>query len=327
MRRREFIAGLGGAVASAMVARAQQRTIPVVGVLGSSTADGLLLAVITAFMQGLKEAGFIEGQNLAVEQRWANNQYDQLPEMAADLVRARVSLIVTIGNNLAARAAKAATSTIPIVFYMGADPVALGLVASLNHPGGNITGFTTAIVETLQKRVQLFHDLVPNARRFGYLVNPDNVSGAATVDLVRGAVRTWGGTVEVACARAARDFGAAFAEFAERHVEAITIAADALYSSELERLIRVAAQYAVPVMYGFEDSVRNGGLMSYSTNIGDGSRQAGLYAGRILKGEKPADLPVVRPTKFTFAINLKTAKTLGLTIPPNLLALADEVIE
>ena len=175
--------------------------------------------------------------------------------------------------------------------------------------------------------MQLLHDLVPNSRRFGHLVNPDNVFDVANIDAARDAVRTWGGTVEVAYARAPRDFDAAFAEFAERHVEAITIAADALYSSELERLIRVAAQYAVPVIYGFEDSVRNGGLMSYSANGRDLVRQASLYAGRILKGEKPADLPVVQPTSFTFAINLKTAKALGLTIPPNLLALADEVIE
>jgi putative ABC transport system substrate-binding protein len=238
-----------------------------------------------------------------------------------------VSIIVTIGNNLAARAAKAATSTIPIVFYMGADPVALGLVASLNHPGGNITGVTTAIGEALQKRLQLLHDLVPNARRFGYLVNPDNVSNVATIDPARDAVRTWGGAVEVVYARAARDFDAAFAEFAERHVEAIAIAGDGLFGSELERLSHVAAQYAVPVIYGFPDSVRNGGLMSYSANDTDLIRQAGLYAGRILKGEKPADLPVVRPTKFTFAINLKAAKALGLTVPNTLLATADEVID
>jgi putative ABC transport system substrate-binding protein len=282
---------------------------------------------MAAFMQGLKEAGFIEGQNLAVEQHWANNQYDRLPEMAADLVRARVSLIAAFGNNLPASAAKAATSTIPIVFIMGADPVALGLVASLNHPGGNITGITIAIAEVLQKRLQLLHDLVPNAGRFGYLVHPDNVSSVATIDPARDAVRTWGGTVEVAYARAPRDFDAAFAEFAERHVEAIAIAGDALFGSGLERLSRVAAQYAVPVIYGFPDSVRNGGLMSYSANGRDLVRQAGLYAGRILKGEKPADLPVVQPTSFTFAINLKTAKALGLNVPNTLLALADEVVE
>jgi putative tryptophan/tyrosine transport system substrate-binding protein len=325
MRRREFITGIGSAAAWPLAARAQQRTIPVVGVLGSSTAKDFAL-FMAVFMQGLKEGGFIEGQNVVIEQRWANNQYDRLPEMAADLVRTRVSLIAAIGNNLPARAAKAATSTIPIVFAMGLDPVALGLVASLNHPGGNVTGIYTAIVEILQKRIQLLHDLVPNARRFGYLVNPDNVSSVATViDPARDAVRTWGATVEVAYARAARDFDAAFADFAERHVEAIVIAGDALFATEGERLSRVAAQYAVPVIYGTADSVRKGGLMSYSANFA--IRQAGLYAGRILKGEKPADLPVVRPTKFTLAINLKTAKALGLTIPEILLATADEVIQ
>jgi putative tryptophan/tyrosine transport system substrate-binding protein len=194
MRRREFIAGLGGATAWPLVAGAQQRTIPVVGVLSSSTAEAYA-SPLAAFMQGLKDAGFNEGQNLGVEQRWANNRYDRLPEMAADLVRIRVSLIAAIGNNLPARAAKAATSTIPIVFAMGADPVALGLVASLNRPGGNVTGATNAIVDILQKRLQLLHDLVPNARRFGYLVNPDNVSSVATViDPAWDAVRTWGGS-------------------------------------------------------------------------------------------------------------------------------------
>jgi putative tryptophan/tyrosine transport system substrate-binding protein len=327
MRRREFIAGLGGATAWPLVAGAQQRTIPVVGVLSSSTAEAYA-SPLAAFMQGLKDAGFNEGQNLGVEQRWANNRYDRLPEMAADLVRIRVSLIAAIGNNLPARAAKAATSTIPIVFAMGADPVALGLVASLNRPGGNVTGATNAIVDILQKRLQLLHDLVPNARRFGYLVNPDNVSSVATViDPAWDAVRTWGGTLGVVYASGARDFDAAFAVFAERHVEAIVTAGDALFASQHGRLVRLAAQYAVPVIYGFVGSERNGGLMSYSANFSDVTRQAGLYAGRILKGEKPADLPVVQPTKFEFAINQKTAKALGLTIPETLLATADEVIQ
>jgi putative ABC transport system substrate-binding protein len=279
-------------------------------------------------MQGLKEAGFIEGQNLHVEQRWANNQYDRLPEMAADLVRAQVSLIAPVGNNLPARAAKAATSTIPIVFAMGADPVAIGLVASFNHPGGNVTGVTAAILDILQKRMQLLHNLVPNARRFGYLVNPDNVASATVIDPARDAVRAWGGTLEVGYARAAGEFDAAFADFAERHVEGIAIAGDGLFASELEHLIRLAAQYVVPVIYGPGPAiVRTGGLMSYSADQRDIIRQAGIYAGRILKGEKPADLPVVQPIKFTLAINLNTAKALGLTVPETLLAIADEVIQ
>jgi putative ABC transport system substrate-binding protein len=282
-------------------------------------------------MQGLKEAGFIEGQNVGIEQHWANNQYDRLPEMAADLVRSRVSLIAAIGNSMAARAAKAATSTIPIVFNMGADPVALGIVASLNRPGGNITGATSAIGEILQKRLQLLHDVVPTARRFGILANPDITGGSVSIETfinpARDAVRNWGGTVEVRYARAARDFDAAFAGFAERYVEAIATNGDALFNSEREHLRRVAAQYAVPVIYSTADSVRTGGLMSYSASTRDAIRQAGLYAGRILKGEKPADLPIMRPTKFELVINLKTAKALGLTIPETLLATADEVIQ
>jgi putative ABC transport system substrate-binding protein len=218
LRRREFITLLGGAAAWPVTARAQQ-AMPVVGVLGSSVANSYA-SLIAAFMQVLKEAGFNDGQNLAVEQRWANNRYDRLPEMAADLVRARVSLILAIGNNLPARAAKTATSTIPIVFVMGANPVALGLVASFNRPGGNITGVTTIVVDIWEKRLQLLHDLVPNARRFGSLVNPDN---PARFEVVEKTVRTWGGTLAVASARAAPDFDAAFAEFAERHVEAVVI--------------------------------------------------------------------------------------------------------
>jgi putative tryptophan/tyrosine transport system substrate-binding protein len=324
MQRRDFIVGLGSAATWPVVAWAQQQAKPVIAFLGSGPPG---VSFVASFMQVLKDAGFNEGQNLVVEQRWANNQYDRLPEMAADLVRARVSLILAVGNNLPARAAKAATSTIPIVFVMGADPVALGLVNSLNRPGGNLTGVTNIIADTVQKRFQLLHDLVPNARRFGYLVNPDNASSVATVDPARDAVRTWDGTVEVAYARAAPDFDAAFAGFAERHVEAVVVAGDALFASELGRLNRLAAQYAVPVIHGFTSTLRQGGLMSYGANVGDAMRQAGLYAGRILKGEKPADLPVVQSTKFTLAINLKTAKALGLTVPDTLLALADEVIE
>jgi putative tryptophan/tyrosine transport system substrate-binding protein len=323
MRRREFIAGLGSAAAWPVETWAQQPATPVVGVLGSSLPDSYSFLMAT-FMQVLSEVGLSEGKNLAVEQRWANNRYDRLPEMAADLVRARVALILAIGNNLPARAAKAATSTIPIVFVMGANPVALGLVASFNRPGGNITGVTTVVVDIWQKRLQLLHDLVPNARRFGYLVNPDN---PARLELTQNIVRGWGGTLEIASARAAPDFDAAFAQFAERRVEAVVISGDALFASESERLFRLAEQHAVPVIYASAASVRYGGLMSYSADIVAAFRQAGLYAGRILKGEKPADLPVVQPTKFTFAINLKTAKALGLTVPDTLLAIADEVIE
>jgi putative ABC transport system substrate-binding protein len=299
--------------------------MPVIGILNGGT-PGQNAPALASFMQVLKEARFNEGQNLFVERRWANNQYDRLPEMAAELVRAQVSLIAAFGAP-AASAAKAATSIIPIVFLIGTDPVALGLVDSLNRPAGNITGISGTVVDTVQKRFQLLHDLVPNARRFAYFVNPDNVSNVVGIVAARDPVRAWGGSLEVAYARAAPDFDTAFAEFAERHVEAIVIGGDALFASEFEHLSRLAAQYAVPVIHSFAASVRKGGLMSYSANSGDLFRQAGLYAGRILKGEKPAELPVVQPTKFTFAINLKTAKALGLTIPETLLATADEVIQ
>jgi putative ABC transport system substrate-binding protein len=326
MRRREFVAGLSVAAGWPKAARAQQRTMPVVGILGSATAE-VYASRMAAFMQGLKEAGFVPGQNVVLEQRWANDQYDRLPEMAADLVRAKVSLIAAIGNNLPTRAAKAATSTIPIVFAMGSNPVGLGLVASLNRPGGNITGVTSVAGELLQKRFQLLHDLVPNARRFGFLLNPDNPANLADVDPARAAVRTCDSTVEVGHARVAREFDATFANFAERRVEAIAISADALFFSERERLIQSSAPYAVPIVHFSVEAVRAGGLMSYGASFAAVFRDAGLYVGRILKGEKPADLPVVQPTKFEFAINLKTAKALGLTIPRTLLVAADEVIE
>jgi len=323
VKRRDFIAGLGGAAAWPLVVRAQQSAVPVVGILGSATAESYALP-LAAVIQGLKETGFVEHQNVALEQRWANGQYDRLPELAADLVRSRVSLIAAIGNNLPTRAAKGATSTIPIVFAMGTDPVELGLVASLNRPGGNITGITNLSGEVTQKRLQLLHDLLPNARRFGYVANPDN---STTVALARDAARIWGGMLELAYARAAHEFDAAFANFAERRVEAVATAPDALFVSERGRIIQLAAQHEIPTMYLSPEAVRAGGLMSYSASVPAVFRQVGLYAGRILKGEKPADLPVIRATKFEFVINLKTAKALGLEIPAGVLALADEVIE
>src|ERR1700686_3132308 len=326
MRRAEFVAGLGGAAAWPMAAWAQQRTMPVVGILGSPTAESYAFRM-AAFMQGLEEAGFVLGQNVVLEQRWANDQYDHLPEMAGDLVREKGSLIAAIGNNLPTRAAKAATSTIPIVFAMGSNPVALGLVASLNRPGGNVTGVTTYAGELVQKRFQLLHDLVPNARRFGFLLNPDNPANLADVGPARAAVRAWDSTVEVAHARAAHEFEATFANFAERRVEAIAISADTLFISERERLIQSSAPYSVPIMHISAEIVRAGGLISYGASFPAVFRQAGLYVGRILKGEQPANLPVVQPTKFELIINLKTAKAVSLTIPETLLATTDEVIQ
>jgi putative ABC transport system substrate-binding protein len=333
MKRREFITLLGGAAAAwPLAARAQQRpAMPVIGILGSSTAESAATR-LPAFMQGLRDTGFFEGQNVATELHWANDEYDRLPEMAANLVRRRVSLIVPIGNNLPTRAAKSATTTLPIVFVMGADPVRLGLIASLNRPGGNITGVTVLTSDLVQKRLQLLHDLVPNAKVFGVLANPDNVSvnssdGRTDIELTQDAVRVWGGAIEVGYVRTLSDLEAAFANFARMRVEALAPSGDALFMSGRERLVALAKQYAMPGVFHATEIAQAGGLMSYNANITDSYRQAGLYAGRILKGEKPADLPVMQPTKFEFVINLKTAKALGLTVPPGLLAIVDEVIE
>jgi ABC-type uncharacterized transport system substrate-binding protein len=252
--------------------------------------------------------------------------------MAADLVRRRVSLIATFGNNLPARAAKNATTIIPIVFAMGADPVQLGLVASLNRPAGNITGVTVLASDQMQKRLQLLHDAVPAAKRFGLIINPDNLprassAGRTTLELAEDAVRTWDGTLQVAHTRAEEDFEAAFASLAEKRIEALATAGDALFTSGRERLVTLGMRYAMPMILQSPESTRAGGLMSYDASQSDAHRQAGRYAGRILKGEKPADLPVLLPTKFEFVINLKTAKALGLTIPSGVLAIVDEVIE
>jgi putative ABC transport system substrate-binding protein len=304
--------------------------MPMIGILGSTTAQGQPAAT-AAFMQGLKEAGFIEGQNVAIEARWADDRYDQLPAMATELVRARVALIAAIGNSLPARAAKSATPTTPIVFAMGADPVQLGLVASLNKPGGNITGTTSLSVDINQKRLQLIHDLLPNAKVFGHLINPDNLPpssvGRTAVELAQNTARLWGVTVQVAQARTVADFDAAFAGLAEKRIDGLLVGSEALFTSSSDRLVALAARHRIPAVYNATEAARAGGLMSYMASLTDRYRQAGRYAGRILKGEKPADLPVLLPTKFEFVINLKTSRTLDLTVPPGLMAIADEIIE
>jgi putative ABC transport system substrate-binding protein len=329
MHRRSFITLLGGAAAWPIAARAQQAPLPVIGILGSSTVETWALRTAN-FMQGLKEIGFVEGQNVAIESRWANDQYDRLPGLAADLVSRRVSLIAAIGNNLPARAAKGATSTVPIIFAMGADPVQLGLVASLNKPGGNITGITVLTSELIPKRLQLLHDLVPSAKLFGFLANPDNVTvnslGTRTdIELAQDTVRNWGGSLEVAYARTVGEFDTAFASLAQKRIEAFATGGDALQSSG--RLIALAAQYAIPAAFHSAEFTKAGGLMSYNSDGADGYRHAGRYAGRVLKGEKPADLPVLLPTKFEFVLNMQTARLLGIDVPPTLLAIADAVIE
>jgi putative ABC transport system substrate-binding protein len=330
MRRREFLGFVGGAAAWPVAARAQQPKLPVIGLLGNNTAEGYAPRM-AAFMQGLKETGFVVGENVTIEYRWANNQYERLPAMAADLVRTRVALIAALGNNLPARAAKSATSEIPIVFAMGADPVRLGVVASLNRPGGNITGVIGLAGDLMQKRLQLLHDLIPHGKVFGLLDNPNNnpayFSGRTELELAQEAARIWGGTIEVAHVQTIDDFDGAFAALAKKRIDALATAGEAIFGSGRERLVELAAQYAMPAVFHTKEISKAGGLMSYGSIIMDTMRHAGLYAGRILKGEKPADLPVLLPTKFEFVINLRTAKTLGLTIPPGLLAIADEVIE
>lgn len=331
MRRREFIAGLGGAAVWPVVTRAQQSAMPVIGLLGSSTAEGFAPR-LAAFRQGLKESGYIEGQNLAMEFRWGNDQLDRLPGMAADLVRKRVALIAALGNNLPARAAKGATTNIPIVFSMGADPVRLGIVASLAKPGENITGVTTLTSDQLQKRLQLLHDVVPDAKSFGLLVNPTNFGptssvGRTPVELAQDAVRSWGGTVEVEQARTVEGFDQAFANLKKKKIEALVTASDVMFYSGRERLVALAAQHRIPTILHSTEAAQIGALITYTASATDAHRQVGLYAGRILKGEKPADLPVLLPTKFELTINLKTAKSLGLIISRDLLLIADEVIE
>jgi putative ABC transport system substrate-binding protein len=327
LRRREFIAGLGGAAAWPLAARAQQPVMPVIGILGSSAEWGSP----AAFQQGLKEGGFVEGQNVAFEFRWANNDNDRLPDMAADLVRRRVSVVLAIGNNLTARAAKAATSTIPIVFLNGIDPVQFGLVASIARPGANITGVTVLAVALAQKRMQLLHYIVPAAKVFGFLFSQDNVGRTLAdrniLELARDSVRSWGGSVEFAGVRTVAEFEPAVAALANRRIEALSTGGDALFTSGSGALAALAARHSLPAVFVSPAAVRAGGLMSYIASPTDALQQAGRYVARILHGEKPADLPVLLPTKFELAINLKTAKVLGLTIPRDILVLADEVIE
>jgi putative ABC transport system substrate-binding protein len=326
MKRREFIAGLGGAAAWPLAARAQQSATPVIGYLGGQSADDDYKNVTVPFLEGLKEAGYVEGQNAAVEYRWAENQPDRLAALAAELVRRRVAVILG-SSNLAALAAKAATTTIPIVFSTGGDPVALGLVASLNRPGSNVTGTTTLTAELEPKRLQLLHDLIPNAAQFGVLADPiSQLTQSAVVDL-QAAARTLGVQLVVVNARTDSDFEPAFATFSRQRVGAVLVVPSFLYNRRMEQLVALAARHALPAISSYREYVIAGGLMSYGSSLGYGYHQAGIYAGRILKGEKPADMPVQQIVKIELVINLKAAKALGLTIPETLLATADEVIQ
>ena len=326
MRRRTFIAGLGSAAAWPVVARAQQAAIPVVGWLDNQSPE-TEREFLPAFRMGLAETGYVEGRNVIVEYHWAENDNDRLSALAADLVRRHVALIVASGTS-SALAAKAATQTIPIVFSTGGDPVALGLVASLNRPTGNLTGIATLSTDIAPKRLALLHEVVPAIASIAMLVNPGNPSvvQAETKDL-QSAAHVLGVRVLVLNGGSESDIAAAFATLVEQQVGALLISADSFFYAARHQIISLAARYAIPTMFSNRAYVAAGGLLSYGGDGSGRSRQVGLYAGRILKGEKPADLPVVQPTKFELAINLKTAKTLGLTIPETLLATADEVIQ
>jgi putative ABC transport system substrate-binding protein len=327
MRRREFIGLVGGAAVSwPMAARAQQQAMPVVGFLDVKSAK-TSAHFVAAFRQGLKEAGYVEGQNIAIEFRWAEGRYDQLPALAADLVRRQAAVIAAISPN-AALAAKAATTTIPIVFQSGADPVELGLVASLNRGSGNLTGIGRMYVELMPKLVELAHEAAPDAVEIAYLTNPTHPNAEALTQDVRVAARALGlQQVHVLDASTERDIDAAFAALNQPRASALVIGEDALFSNRLEQLAALALRYGVPAISSLREFAAAGGLMSYGAGLANQYRLVGVYVGRILKGEKPADLPVQQATKVELVINLKTAKALGLTFPLSILGRADEVIE
>jgi putative tryptophan/tyrosine transport system substrate-binding protein len=325
MRRREFIAGLGGAAAWPLAARAQQSVMQVIGFLSAQSTYGSKNFTVP-FLQGLKETGYVEGQNVAVDYRYAENQYDRLPALAADLVRHRVALIVARGTH-AALAAKFATMTIPIVFNTGGDPVALGLVASLNRPGANLTGNAFLAAELVSKQLQLLRDLIPNAARFGVLADPAFPATPSIIAELQVGARSLGLQLVIASARTHSDLEPAFATFSQQGVGAVLVGVTDLYSLLMEQLAALAVRHALPAIFSWREFALAGGLMSYGSNLRYISHQVGVYTGRILKGEKPADLPVQQVTKIDLVINLKTAKALGLTIPETLLATADEVIQ
>ena len=325
IRRREFITLLGGAAAWPMAARAQQRP-PVVGFLNSGSPDEFA-HLVAAFNQGLNEAGFVDDQNVKIDYRWADGRYERLRDLAADLVRRRVAVIAALGSTPAAVAAKTATSTIPIVFASGGDPVRYGLVASLNRPGGNVTGLTDMANDLLPKLLRLMQELAPQAIRFGVLVNPSNPVSASIIAEAQQAASGISHPVEVLTATSNGDIDVAFAGLAQRRIDALVIAPDTLFTNRISQLATLATYHRVPASFWTREYPQVGGLMSYGANVTDRDRQAGIYVGRILKGEKPADLLVMRPTKLELIINLHTARTLGLTVPPSLLAIADEVIE
>ena len=327
MERRDFITLLGGTAAAwPLAARAQQQMMPVVGFLSTRMANESA-HLVAAFRRGLAENGYVEGQNVAVEYRWALGQYDRLPALATELVRRPVAVLASVGGDPAAQAAKAATATIPIVFEIGTDPIKLGLVTSYNRPGGNATGINILTSALEAKRLGLLRELVPQAAALGVLLNPNWPAAAGQLSDVEEAARAIGVQTHVLRASTDGEIDTAFVSVAQHSIPALAVASDPFFTSRRDKLAALAARHAVPAMYPFRDYAEAGGLMSYGIDLPEVYRQVGVYAGRVLKGAKPADLPVMQPTKFEFVINLKTAKALGVKFSDNLMSLADEVIE
>jgi putative tryptophan/tyrosine transport system substrate-binding protein len=325
MRRRTFMAGLAGAAVSPLAAGAQPTPLPVIGFLNSASPD-LWAPYVAAYRAGLKQSGYDDGRNVAIEYRWAESRYERLPALAADLVAKRVAVIAATGGVAAIRAAMTASQTIPVVFTSGGDPVALGLVASLGRPGGNVTGISIIARDLMPKRLELLSELVPTAMTIAVLMNPTNPD-SAELSAIEAAMRVSGKQLQIVAASTEDELDHGFASFTVRRPDALLVAADPFFDGRRAQLAALAVRYAIPAMYAWREYVDAGGLISYGPSLTDAYRQAGGYTGKVLSGTKPADLPVQEPTRFELLVNFKIAKALGLTIPPSILARADEVIE